>query len=127
YWQAKQVVAAALLRGEVQRPPVGRPERPALPIVDGSADFLAIAAIRSHQPNMCVFHRGLAIGEAAASSAIGYEFANGRPEGFVLAVLGRGQAMDAVVGQLQCEQVVVEELVLIQFAIRSEEELLAIR
>ena len=51
---------------------------------------------------------------------------SGDQQRIVFGVLGRGQALDAVVGDLQREQVVVEELILIRLAVGSEHDLLAV-
>ena len=67
--QPHQIVAPSLLHREVHRVSVRTPMRRALPVVNGRADFAPVASIGVHQPHMCIFHRGFAVGQSAACSA----------------------------------------------------------
>ena len=120
------MVTAALLHGEIDSAAIGCPMRRALAIVDHAADFAAIAAIGIHDPDVRVFHGGLAVGEAATRAAIDDGFSVRRPQRIVFVGLGCGQTVNAVVGELQREEVVVKEFILIRLAIGSEHELLAV-
>jgi len=77
--QAHEMIIAAFLHREINRAALRRPLRRPLPIVNRAPNFAAMAAVGVHDPDMRVFHGGLAIGEAAAGAAINNEFAVRRP------------------------------------------------
>ena len=60
--QAHQMIASTLLNREINGAAVGRPLRRALAIVDHAANFVAIAAVSVHHPDVRVFHGRFAVG-----------------------------------------------------------------
>ena len=68
-----------------------------------------MAAIGVHQPDVRVFHGGLAIGDSPFGAGVGNVFAVRRPDRRVVRVLGRRQTSDGTVGDPNGEDVVVEE------------------
>ena len=85
--------------------------------VENRADFAAVAAVGVHEPDVRVLHGGFAVGEPAPRAAIDDALAVWRPQGVVLVRLRGRQAANAVVGNAQRENVVIEKLVLIGLAI----------
>jgi hypothetical protein len=73
-----------------------------------------------------VFHGCFAIGEPAPRPSIDDAFSVWGPERLVLVIFRGGEAANAVVRDTQSEEVVVEKLILIRLAIRSEENLFAV-
>ena len=63
--QAVQSDVAPFLHRQVDGGAVGRPDGRALAVVDGGADLAAVAAVPVHHPHVCVFHRGLEVGQPA--------------------------------------------------------------
>ena len=72
-----------------------------------------VRAVGVHHPDVRVLHRRLEIGEAALGRLERDRLAVGRPARMVFVALGRGQPADRLVGELQREEVVVEELVVV--------------
>src|SRR5713226_6184775 len=121
------MVTSTLLGREVDGAAVWGPSRHTLAVVQDGANLAPIAAVGVHHPNVRVFHRSLAVGEATASSAKDDTLPVGRPQRFVLVVFRCRQAADAVVCNFHSENVVIEKLILIRLAIRNEQNLLAVR
>src|SRR5208282_3999726 len=88
--QAHEMIAAAFLHGEIDGAAIGRPLRRALAVVNNIADFAAIAAVVVHQPDVCVFLGGFAVGETAASTEIEDGLSIRRPQRIIFAILGSG-------------------------------------
>jgi hypothetical protein len=118
---------AALLHGEQERAAVRRPLRRTLTVVDTAADLAPIRAIGVHHPHVGVLHRRLAIGEAALRRLERDHPAVGRPARAVLVAFRGHETANRPVGQLQREDVVVEELIVVGIPIGEKEQLLAVR
>src|SRR4029077_15535440 len=118
--QAYQPDAAALLNREVHGAAVRRPSWGTLAVVQDGADLLAITAVGIHDPHVTVFHGCFAVGQAAARSAKDDALSVRGPQRIVLVRFRGGKAANAVVRHLQSENVVIEKLILIWFAIRNQ-------
>jgi hypothetical protein len=60
------MITTAFLHGEIDSAAIGGPLGCALAVIKRGADFAAIAAVRVHHPDVCVFHGRFAVGKAAA-------------------------------------------------------------
>src|SRR5579864_3735529 len=76
---------------------------------------------------MGVLHRGLAVGDSTPRAPISNPFSVRGPDSIVLVVFRGGKPLNASVRNIQGEQIVVEEFILIRFAVRAKQNLLAIR
>ena len=73
------MIAAAFLHGEIDGAAIGRPLGRTLTIVNCIPDFVAIAAVGVHDPDVGIFHGGFTVGEATARATIDDGFAVRRP------------------------------------------------
>ena len=101
--------------------------RRALPVINHRPDLSPVAAVGVHHPNVRVFHSGLAIRQAAPRSAKEDALAVRRPKRVVFVGFRCRDAAHAAIRHAQCENIVIEKLVLVRFRIRQIQNLLSIR
>ena len=118
---------APLLHRKVERLPVRRPSRGALPVVDAGIDLASMRAVGIHDPDVGVFHGGLGGSQRPSRALISDRFAGGRPDRPVLGIFGVGKAADGPAGLVGGENVVVEDAIRIRLVVGDKQDLASIR
>ena len=70
---------------------VGRPHGFMLAVVNGGAEFAAVASVGIDQPDVRILHGGFEIGEAALGAEVDDCLAVGRPERLVFGIFSGGE------------------------------------
>src|SRR6185437_16267196 len=115
-----EVNAAADLHGEIDCVTRRRPHWRALAIINHRGEFVAVAAIGIHQPDVRVFHSGLTVGEAALGREKRDLLAVRRPQRMILRTFDGRELMNGAIRWIDFVNVVMKKLISVWRAIRAE-------